>query len=120
MLCVHRESNHPPSITRNIPAGINKRISSLPSDQNAFDLAAPAYQKALDESGYNYKLTFEPPVEDNRRKNRPRNDSLWYNPPFSKNVNTNIGQRFFSLIKRCFHKDHSLRMIFNKNKVKIS
>ena len=120
LLYVHRESNHPPSITRNIPAGINRRISSLSSDQNAFDLAAPAYQKALDEGGYNYKLTFEPPVENNRRKNRPRNDILWYNPPFSKNVSTNIGQRFLSLINRCFHKDHSLRKIFNKNKVKIS
>ena len=120
LLYVHRESNHPPSITRNIPAGINRRISSLSSDQNAFDFAAPAYQKALDESGYNYKLTFEPPVENNRRKNRPRNDILWYNPPFSKNVSTNIGQRFLSLINRCFHKDHSLRKIFNKNKVKIS
>ena len=120
LLYVHRESNHPPSVTRNIPAGINRRISSLSLDQNAFDLAAPAYQKALDESGYNYKLTFEPPVENNRRKNRPRNDILWYNPPFSKNVNTNIGQRFLSLINRCFHKDHSLRKIFNKNKVKIS
>ena len=32
----------------------------------------------------------------------------------------NIGQRFLSLINRCFHKDHSLRKIFNKNKVKIS
>ena len=120
LLYVHREGNHPPSITRNVPAGINRRISSLSSDQNAFDLAAPAYQKALDESGYNYKLTFEPPVENNRRKNRPRNDILWYNPPFSKNVSTNIGQRFLSLINRCFHKDHSLRKIFNKNKVKIS
>ena len=116
----HRESNHPPSITRNIPAGINRRISSLSSDQNAFDLAAPTYQKALDESGYNYKLAFEPPVENGRRKNRPRNDILWYNPPFSKNVSTNIGQRFLSLIDRCFHKDHSLRKIFNRNKVKIS
>ena len=83
---------------------IRDSISSLSSDQSAFDLAAPAYQKALDESGYNYKLTFEPPVE-NSQKNRPRNDILWYNPPFSKNVSTNIGQRFLSLINRCFHKD---------------
>ena len=59
-------------------------------------------------------------MENGRRKNRPRNDILWYNPPFSKNVSTNIGQRFLSLIDRCFHKDHSLRKIFNRNKVKIS
>ena len=29
---VHRESNHPPITTKNIPAGINRRLSSLSSD----------------------------------------------------------------------------------------
>ena len=53
---VHRESNHPPINTKNIPAGINKRLSSLSSDKAFFDQAAPPYQKALDESGYHYTL----------------------------------------------------------------
>ena len=31
---VHRESNHPPITIKNIPAGINKRLSSLSSDKS--------------------------------------------------------------------------------------
>ena len=49
---LHRESNHPTITTKNIPAGINRRLSFLSSDKASFDQAAPPYQKALDESGY--------------------------------------------------------------------
>ena len=49
LLYVHRESNHPQSITGNIPAGINKRLSTLSSDKASFDQAAPPYQETLDE-----------------------------------------------------------------------
>ena len=44
-----------------------------------------------------------------KRKNRQRNNILWYNPPH--NVNTNIGHKFLSLIDKHFPKDHSLRKI---------
>ena len=36
---VHRESNHPPITTKNIPAGINRRLSSLSLDKASFDQA---------------------------------------------------------------------------------
>ena len=116
---VHRESNHPPITTKNIPAGINKRLSSLSSDKALFDKAAPPYQKALDEGGYQYTLRYEPTTTA-KRKNRKRNNILWYNPPFSKNVSNNIGHKFLSLIDKHFPKDHSLRKIFNLNSIKIS
>ena len=116
---VHRESNHPPITTKNIPAGINKRLSSLSSDKASFDKAAPPYQKALDEGGYQYTLYYEPTTTA-KRKNRQRNNILWYNPSFSKNVSTNIGHKFLSLIDKHFPKDHSLRKIFNRNTIKIS
>ncbi|KAL9959196.1 hypothetical protein ACROYT_G036291 [Oculina patagonica] len=116
---VHRESNHPPITAKNIPAGINKRLSSLSSDKASFDQASPPYQKALDESGYNFTLRYEPSTTAKRR-NRQRNDILWYNPPFSKNVSTNIGHRFLTLVDKHFPKDHKLRKIFNRNTIKIS
>ena len=116
---VHRESNHPPITTKNIPAGINKRLSSLSSDKASFDKAAPPYQKALDEGGYQYTLRYEPTTTA-KRKNRQRNNILWYNPPISKNVSNNIGHKFLSLIDKHFPKDHSLRKIFNRNTIKIS
>jgi len=43
---IHCESNHPPITTKNIPAGIEKRLSSLSSDKASFDQAAPPYQKS--------------------------------------------------------------------------
>ena len=116
---VHCESNHPPITTKNIPAGIDKQLSSLLSDKASVDQAAPPYQKALDESGYHYPLHYEP-IMNAKRKNRQRNNILWYNPPFSKNVNTNIGHRFLTLVDKHFPKDQKLRKIFNCNTIKIS
>ena len=94
-------------------------LSSLSSDKNSFDQAAPPYQKALHDSGYQYNLCYEPTAPA-RRKNRQRNDILWYNPPFSKNVSTNIGRKFLGLIDKHFAKDNKLRKIFNRNTIKIS
>ena len=54
--CVHRENNHPPTATKNIPAGINIRLSSLSSDKASLDQATPPYQKAPDESEYHCTL----------------------------------------------------------------
>ena len=119
MQYVHRESNHPPNIIKNIPAGVNRRLSSISSDKQSFDQAAPQYQKALHESGYKYKLEYKPPATIGR-KNRPRNNILWYNPPFSKSVSTNIGKKFLALVDKCFPQGNNLRKIFNRNTIKIS
>ena len=116
---VHHDSNHPPSIIKNILAGINRRLSSLSSNKASFDQATPQYQKALDESGYNYILIYEP-RRPNRQRKRQRDNILWYNPPFSKNVSTNIGHKFLNLVDKHFPKDHKLRKIFNRNTIKIS
>ena len=118
---VHCESNHPPITTKNIPASINKRLSSLSSDMVSFSQAAPPYQKAraLDKSGYSYNLNYEPNAPA-KRKSSQRNNILLYNPPFSKNASTNIGHRFLVLVDNHFPRDHKLRKIFNHNTIKIS
>ena len=45
---------------------------------------------------------------------------IWYNPPFSQNVKTNIGKKFLKLVSKHFPRSHTLHKIFNKNTVKIS
>ena len=45
---------------------------------------------------------------------------IWFNPPFSKIVKTNIGKTFFKLINRHFPKHHKMPKIFNKNMIKLS
>ena len=59
-------------------------------------------------------------MPNKKRKNRKRQNILCFNPPFSKNVTTNIGDKFLNLLNRCFPKNHKLRKIFNRNTVKIS
>ena len=120
-LYVHKKSNHPPSILKNIPDAINKRLSEISSDRQCFDNSKAVYQEALNKSGYNYNLSYNEPRNEKQqsRKNRPRN-ILWYNPPFSKNVKTNVGKCFLSLIDQDFPKSHPLQKIFNRNTLKLS
>lgn len=47
LLYVHSKSNHPSCTIKNIPEAINKRLSEISSDEEAFKEAAPPYQEAL-------------------------------------------------------------------------
>ena len=121
---VNKDSNHPPSITRNLPKGINRILSDTNSNQALFEASAPPYQAALDEAGYKHKLSYQPRVEEEqiearRRKNRKRKIS-WFNPPFSLNCTTNIPRVFMNIIAECFPPGHLLRSCFNANNVKVS
>ena len=119
-LYVHSESNHPPSITKNIPVAVNKRLNELSSNKEAFDEASPVYQRALEKSGYNYQLKYETANSQTRSKRPRRRNITWYNPPFSKNVATNVGRKFRNIVNKCFQSGHPLKKIFNKNTLKIS
>ena len=57
-LYIHKHSNHSPSILRQLPTSINKRISTLSSDKQTFEDAAPAYQNALGHSNFSHKLEY--------------------------------------------------------------
>ena len=117
-------SNHPPKVLENIPKGVNKRLSTISSSQAIFEKAAPVYQNALEKAGYNYKLHYEhidPETEggSRKRKNRKRK-IIWFNPPFSHTVKTNVGAEFLKLVRKHFPKEHPFHTLFNKNNVKTS
>ena len=113
---INRQSNHPPPILRNLPSAINRRLSNISSDKCSFDSAAPPYQKALKKSGYSYTLNFDPqPSKDKRSRQR---NILWFNPPYSANVATNIGHTFLKIL--ILPKTHPLHKVFNRNTVKLS
>ena len=87
---------------------------------SSLNRSSPLYQEALNKSGYNYNLFLQSHNDTQRsRRNRPRN-TLWYNPPFSKNVKTNVGKCFLSLIDQHFPKSNPLHKIFNGNTLKLS
>ena len=120
-LYVNVSSNHPPSITRNIPEAVNRRLSALSSNEQMFHSVAPKYQEALKNAGYNYQLSYKPIKEAQPKKPRCRTRNIvWFNPPFGGNVKTNVGAKFLKLIDKHFPKNNPLCKIVNRNTVKVS
>ena len=52
-------------------------------------------------------------------KNRNRKVA-WFNPPFCRLTNINIGKYFLHLLDKHFNRDNPLNRICNRNTVKIS
>ena len=120
-LYINTQSNHPPTIIKNLPDSINKRLSSISCNKDEFDKAAPLYQDALEKSGYKYKLSFNPEEGNPRNISRNRKRIItWFNPPFSQSVKNNVGKLFLELIDRSFPPGHPLRKICNRNTIKLS
>jgi hypothetical protein len=69
-LYIDKRSSHPPSITKQLPASINRRISSLSSSKLAFDSVANVYETALHKSNYNGKHEYSP---DKLQQLQPQN-----------------------------------------------
>ena len=120
-LYIHTKSNHPPSVIKAVPEGINKRLSEISSNEDIFKRAIPEYQAALARSGYAHKLEYKPLTTGNNKDKRKRSRNItWYNPPFHLSVKTNVGQAFLNIIDSSFPVDHMLRTIFNRNTLKLS
>ena len=120
-LYVHQLSNHPQTILKNIPAAVNKRLSSLSSNETMFESVAPIFREALKNAGYTYTLKFDPNANmQTKRKRSSKKNVLWFNPPYSKAVKTNVGAKFLKLVDKHFPKSNPLSEIFNRRKVKIS
>ena len=103
ILYFHKDSNHPPSILKQIPTSIEKRISTLWSNETIFNESKEIYQKALEKSGYQQTLKYHPWNENfsNNKRNRKRN-VIWFNLPFSANVKKNVRDYFLNLIRTHF------------------
>ena len=82
-LCIIKHSNQPPSIIRQLPTSINKRISTPLPDEQTFEDAA--HQNALGHSNLSHKLEYIPHETQRPRRNRQRN-VFWFNPPSAKTL----------------------------------
>ena len=116
-LYIDAKSNHPPSIVKQLPQMVNQRISEISCNKEEFDKCKDTYNNALTKSGHTEKLSYlnNPP----KRKTRKRK-VIWFNPPFSMNVKTNIGKMFLALVKKHFPPHHKFSKVFNKNSMKVS
>ena len=116
-LYININSNHPDSILKAMPEMINRRIADISSNENIFNEAKAEYEAALTASGFKNTMKFNKTPK--LKRNRSRN-IIWFNPPYSRNVKTNIGNAFLKIIKKHFKKDHKYYKIFNKNNIKLS
>ena len=77
--------------------------------------------KALEDAGYTGKIAYDPvPTTGVQPKRKRRRRIIWFNPPYSKSVSTNIGKEFFKLLGLHFPKQHPFHRLFNDNTVKLS
>ena len=84
-LYVHKHSNHPPSVINNIPKSINRRLSSISSNEEVFNQSVKIHQEALEKSGYDHTLKFEPVIfEEKKDKKTYQEISHILTPPFPK------------------------------------
>ena len=113
---IDSRSNHPPIVKKNLPKMIGKRISDLSSSKEIFDSEKSIYQEALKNAGFKEKIE----CEKSKKGRRRRRSVLWYNPPWSDTVKTNIGESFLRLVDKHFKGDGFLGYHFNRQKVKIS
>ncbi|GFR76509.1 hypothetical protein ElyMa_005802200 [Elysia marginata] len=66
------------------------------------------------------KETANEETKETNRTNRRKRRITWLNPPYSKNVSSNIGKKIFDLLNSCFPANHKLHKIINKNTTKLS
>ena len=117
---INPESNHPPYIIKQLTLSIESRLSLLSSEEEIFNDCVIPYQDALDKSGYKHKLKYQANINTANNKKQRKRNIIWFNPPYIKNVKTNIGKIFLNLMKKHFPSHQKFHKLFNKNTVKIS
>ena len=91
-----------------------------------FEEVKGEYEEALIKSGYQENLEYDPSTKPSSaatatsRSRKRKRKITWFNPPYNSSVETNIGQKFFSLLDHHFPRQHKLHKILNRNTVKLS
>ena len=98
-LYINAFSNHPPTIIKQLPKMINKRISDLSCNKGEFDKVKSVYKSALKDS---------------------RHGRIWFNPPYSQNVKSNNGKLFIKLVRKQFTKNNEYHKIFKLHNLNLS
>ena len=97
---------------------MNKRRSKISCDKDSFNSVKLIYQDVQDASSYHHDLAFNRSQQPKKRK--LQGHAIWFNPPYNRNVETNIVKSFLKLIDRHFPNSNQLHKIFNRNTFKTS
>ena len=111
--------NNPPTIIKQLPKMVSKRISDLSCNKEEFDKIKSVYESALKDSIHFSSISYNNSNTRNARRNRNRK-VIWFNPPYSQNVKTNIGKLFIKLVRKHFPNNSKYHEICNLNTLKLS
>ena len=81
------------------------------------------YRPSNDETDLNptqrpVNLMYQKPEKSGKKRRRKPRNVIYFNPPYSKTVKTNVIKLFLSLIDKHFPKGHKFHKCFNRNTVK--
>ena len=117
LLYIHSLSNHPLQIIKQSPNSISERLSKN-SNQEIFNTAKVKHEDALKKLGYDVDLKY---TNNKLEKQKTQKQNImWFNPPFSKSVSTNISKTFLQLITKDFPRSHKLHEVFDCNTVQVT
>ena len=77
----------------------------------------------MDNTKLQYPTAESTPTTESRSQNEKRKRSrniIWFNPPYSKTVRTNVAGDFLKSIDKHFPKTSPLHKIFNRNTIEVS
>ena len=99
---------------------ISNRISTLSCSKRGFDSESHLYNSDIREAGYTDEIKFEKlPQQQNTKKRSMNWKVIWFIPPYSDSVKTDIGAKFLSLTNKHFG-NSELKQFFNWSIVKLS
>ena len=81
---------------------------------NVIERDVAIYRAALKNSGFDGKITYNDQsekandvnIEEANQASKRKGAIIWYNPPYSINVKTNIDKTFFKLLQKHFPPTH--------------
>ena len=120
LLYVTTSSDHPLQVIKQLPNCINRKLIENSSNKDVSDASKNEYEEALLKSGYKSNLEFQKEISSEKKNRRRRRNIIWFNPPFSQTVKTNVARLFLRLLYKNFPRSHILRKLFNRNTIKVS
>ena len=117
IIYIHKQWNHSPSIIKQLPLSVERRLSKLSSNEKIFNDSIPVYQEAGIKAGYNQKLTYQKYDLKKDNSQQRKRQIIWFNLPYSKNVTTKVRKIF---LDKHLPPHHKLHKLFNRSHVKIS
>ena len=70
------------------------------STEENFLIVKTDYESIMEKCGFREKLHYKNSEQNTQSTSKRKRYIIWYNPPFSNSVKTNIGRKFIVLVKK--------------------